>query len=118
MPLASNRIFEIGGSDQVSYGGLMKEYARQRELKRFVISVPLLSPSLSSLWLGLVTPLYVRVGRKLIDSIRHPTIVEDPAALSEFKIRPCGFREARVPLRGSALRRTGSARTNGSRAAG
>ena len=94
LPLASNRIFEIGGSDQVSYGGLMKEYARQRELKRFVISVPLLSPSLSSLWLGLVTPLYVRVGRKLIDSIRHPTIVEDPAALSEFKIRPCGFREA------------------------
>jgi uncharacterized protein YbjT (DUF2867 family) len=92
--LDGNKIFEIGGSDQVSYGGLMKEYARQRGLKRLVISVPFLTPRLSSLWLGLVTPLYVRVGRKLIDSICHPTIVEDHAALKDFKIRPCGYREA------------------------
>src|SRR5208282_6444325 len=89
-----NKIFEIGGSDQVYYGGLMKEYAKQRGLKRLVISVPFLTPRLSSLWLGLVTPLYVRVGRKLIDSIRHSTVVEDPRALSEFDIRPCGFRDA------------------------
>lgn len=94
LPLDGNKIFEIGGSDQVSYGGLMKEYARQRGLKRLVISVPLLTPRLSSLWLGLVTPLYVRVGRKLIDSICHATIVEDQTALEQFKIRPCGYREA------------------------
>ncbi len=94
LPLNESRIFEIGGCDQVSYGGLMREYARQRALKRLVISVPLLTPRLSSLWLGLVTPLYVRVGRKLIDSIRHPTVVEDQTALSQFKVRPCGFREA------------------------
>ena len=36
----------------------------------------------------------MRVGRKLIDSIRHSTVVEDPRALTEFGIRPCGFREA------------------------
>jgi len=94
LPLDGNKIFEIGGSDQVSYGGLMKEYARQRGLKRLVISVPFLTPRLSSLWLGLVTPIYVRVGRKLIDSICHATIVEDHSALARFKIRPCGFREA------------------------
>jgi len=72
----------------------MEEYARQRGLKRLIISVPFLTPRLSSLWLGLVTPLYVRVGRKLIDSICHATIVEDQAALKEFDIRPCGYREA------------------------
>ena len=94
LPLDGNKIFEIGGSDQVSYGGLMKEYATQRGLKRLVISVPFLTPRLSSLWLGLVTPLYVRVGRKLIDSICHATIVEDQTALAFFKIRPRGFREA------------------------
>ncbi len=94
LPLNDSRIFEIGGTDQVSYGGLMREYAQQRGLKRLVISVPFLTPRLSSLWLGLVTPLYVRVGRKLIDSIRFPTVVEDQAALREFKVRPCGFREA------------------------
>lgn len=85
LPLDGNKIFEIGGSDQVSYGGLMKEYAAQRGLKRLVISVPFLTPRLSSLWLGLVTPLYVRVGRKLIDSICHATIVEDQIALASFK---------------------------------
>ncbi len=94
LPPTESRIFEIGGSDQVSYGGLMREYARQRGLKRLVISVPFLTPRLSSLWLALVTPLYVRVGRKLIDSIRHETVVEDQTALRQFKTRPCGFREA------------------------
>lgn len=43
----------------------MREYARQRGLRRLMIPVPLLTPHLSSLWLGLVTPLYARVGRKL-----------------------------------------------------
>ena len=90
----ASMVFEIGGPDQVSYGGLMREYAHQRGLRRLVISVPVLTPRLSSLWLGLVTPLYVRVGRKLIDSIRHATVVEDLSALSAFDIRPVGFREA------------------------
>jgi uncharacterized protein YbjT (DUF2867 family) len=94
LPLSGSRIFEIGGADRVSYGDLMKEYARQRGLKRWVISVPFLTPRLSSLWLGLVTPLYVRVGRKLVDSICHATIVEDESALAAFAIRPCGYREA------------------------
>lgn len=93
-PIDTSKIFEIGGSDRVSYGGLMREYARQRGLERLVISVPFLTPRLSSLWLGLVTPHYVRVGRKLIDSIRYSTVVEDRRALTEFGIRPCGFREA------------------------
>ena len=88
-------IFEIGGPDSVSYGDLMREYARQRRLRRLMIPVPLLTPRLSSLWLGLVTPLYARIGRKLIDSIRHPTVVRDDAAQQTFPhIRPQGVREA------------------------
>ena len=53
----------------------MREYARQRGLRRLLLPVPVLSPALSSLWLGLVTPLYARVGRKLIDSLRNATVV-------------------------------------------
>jgi len=89
-----NVIFEIGGPDRVSYGELMGEYARQRGLRRLMVPVPLLTPRLSSLWLGLVTPLYARVGRKLIDSIRHPTLVRDPAALHVFPLKPMGVRDA------------------------
>ena len=71
----------------------MREYARQRSLRRFMISVPVLTPRLSSLWLGLVTPVYARIGRKLIDSIRNPTVVRDPSALQLFSVRPKGIRE-------------------------
>ncbi len=86
-------VFEIGGPDRVSYLDLMKEYARQRGLRRLMIPVPVLTPSLSSLWLGLVTPLYARVGRKLIDSVRHATVVNNPAALRVFDVQPRGVRE-------------------------
>jgi uncharacterized protein YbjT (DUF2867 family) len=94
VPLAGNHTFEIGGADCVSYGDIMREYARQRGLKRLMIPVPMLTPKLSSLWLGLVTPLYARVGRILVDSMRHETVVRSRPALEIFPIRPMGIREA------------------------
>jgi len=94
VPLAESRVFEIGGADRVSYGDIMREYARQRGLRRAMIRVPFLTPWLSSLWLGLVTPLYARVGRKLIESIKHPSIVRDTTALEVFPVQPIGMREA------------------------
>jgi len=81
-------VVEIGGADQLSYAELMREYMRQRYLRRVMIPVPVLTPYLSSLWLGLVTPVYARVGRKLIESIRHPTVVRDDRAARMFSIRP------------------------------
>lgn len=87
-------IFEIGGADRVSYGQLMKEYARQRGLKRLMIPVPVLSPRLSSLWLGLVTPVFARIGRELVEGLRNATVVQDESALHVFPIRPRGVRES------------------------
>lgn len=89
-----SRIVEIGGADRVTYLDLMKEYARQRGLKRWMIPVPVLSPRLSSLWLALVTPVYARVGRELVESLRNETIVKDRSANDLFSIRPLGYREA------------------------
>ncbi len=89
-----SEIFEIGGADVVSYGGLMRAYARERGLRRWLISVPVLTPWLSSLWLGLLTPVYARVGRKLIEGLRNPTVVRDDRALKVFNIKPRGVQEA------------------------
>lgn len=94
LPFGTNRTYEIGGSDVITYGGLMREYARQRGLRRALIRVPVLTPRLSSLWVALVTPLYARVGRRLIESIRHPTVVRDRRAEDDFSVRPMGVREA------------------------
>jgi len=94
LPVGEAALFEIGGADQVSYGEIMKEYARQCRLRRWMIPVPVLTPRLSSLWLGLVTPIYARIGRKLVDSMRNPTLVSDPSALTVFGIKPKGLKEA------------------------
>ena len=79
-----SEVFEIGGADTVTYLELMKEYARQRGLRRVMVPVPVLTPHLSSLWLGLVTPVYAGIGRKLVDSLRNETIVTNTAALDTF----------------------------------
>lgn len=93
-PAEVEGVFEIGGAEPVSYGEMMREYARQRRLRRFMMPVPLLTPSLSGLWLGLVTPIYARVGRELVQGVRNPTVVSDDRALEVFPVRPRGVREA------------------------
>jgi len=93
-PKGETRIFEIGGPDQMSYGEIMRRYSKQRGLRRWMIPVPLLTPYLSSLWLGLVTPLYSRVGRKLVSSLRNPTLVSDNSAHEQFSVRPRSTDEA------------------------
>ncbi len=94
LPVSAYRIYEIGGADQVSYAEIMRAYARHRGMRIRMIRVPVLTPFLSSLWLGLVTPLYARIGRKLIESIVHSTVVHDNSALEMFDIRPMGIDEA------------------------
>ena len=89
-----SRVYEIGGPDQVSYGDLMREYAKQRGLKRLMIPVPFLSARLSSLWLGLVTPVYATIGRKLVESLKNPTVVHDQSALDAFPLRPMSLTAA------------------------
>ena len=93
-PGGESRVFEVGGADVVSYGRIMQEYARQRGLRRWLIPVPLLTPHLSSLWLGLTTPVYARVGRELVDGLRTATVVRNAAALAAFPVRPLGLRQA------------------------
>ena len=94
LPSGESRIFEIGGPDVVTYGDLIREYARQKGLRRWLISVPVLTPYLSGLWLALVTPATYEVGRHLIEGLKNPTVVRDKKALEVFPIRPIGVTEA------------------------
>jgi uncharacterized protein YbjT (DUF2867 family) len=94
LELEQSRVFEIGGPDRVAYVDLMREYARQVGLRRAMIRVPLATPRISGLWLSVVTPVYASIGRALIESLRHDTLVGDGSASQVFPIRPRGFREA------------------------
>ena len=87
-------IVEIGGPDILQYKDLLLIFAELRGLKRLLIPVPVLSPRLSSLWLGLITPVYARIGRKLVESLKNETVVNHPQAMKLFKVQPLGAKEA------------------------
>jgi hypothetical protein len=91
-PTPLEGILEIGGPDVVSYAEMMAIYAEQAGLKRrLLIPVPVLTPRLSSLWVGLVTPVPARIARPLVESLVNTVTVTDHRA---EKLFPC----ERIPL--------------------
>jgi uncharacterized protein YbjT (DUF2867 family) len=94
LEVATSAIFEIGGGDQVTYAEVMREYARQRGLRRRVIPLALVSPRASRLFLGLLTPVYGAIAAAMVDSLRNETVVHSGAAREVFAIRPRGLAAA------------------------
>jgi uncharacterized protein YbjT (DUF2867 family) len=87
-------IYEIGGADQVTYADVMREYARQRGLRRRVLRTALITPRASRMFLGLLTPVYGRVAAAMVDSLRNETIVSSPTAHAAFAARQRGLSAA------------------------
>ncbi len=90
-----DREIEIGGADVTTYGGMIDELARamgRRPPLRIV--VPVLTPYLSSLWIGLVTPVDAGVARPLIEGLATETVVSDPSGMALFDVEPMPLAEA------------------------
>ena len=94
LPEGVRGVFEIGGSEVVSYGEMMRQYARLRGLHRLLVPVPVLTPRLSGLWLELVTPTQARVGRALVEGLKNATVVRSTTALETFRIAATPLRDA------------------------
>lgn len=73
---AYNRIFDIGGPDILSYKEMLLRFAEVRHLKRYIITVPFLTPRLSSLWLYFVTNTSFFIARSLVDSMKNEVVVK------------------------------------------
>ncbi len=87
-----DRRLDIGGPDVLSYQEMMQVFAEEAGLRRRVIvPVPVLSPGLSSRWVGLVTPLPSGIARPLIDSLRHEVVMSDHAIDDLVPHQPIGF---------------------------
>lgn len=74
---ALGQIFDIGGPDVLSYRKMMMQYAEVRQLRRVIITLPLLTPRLSSLWLNLVTSVPYSLARSLVDSMKNEVICKE-----------------------------------------
>ena len=76
-------IFDIGGPDVMTYAELMKSFAKVSKLRRrIIIKVPFLSVWLSSLWIGLVTPVPVALARPLVGSLINEAVVDRNKSIS------------------------------------
>ncbi len=90
----ASHVYEIGARDVTTYSELMRAYARIRGLKRLMVPVPVITPRLSSLWLKLVTPAHYRIGKNIVDSTAHSSVVADHSALKAFDIAPMSIENA------------------------
>jgi uncharacterized protein YbjT (DUF2867 family) len=92
---ARAREIQIGGPDVLTYGEMLDRTADALGVRRRPrIPVPLLTPWLSSLWIGLVTPVDAGVARPLVEGLATPTVVTDSSAVDLFDVRPIDFDEA------------------------
>ena len=104
-PAAERAGDEIGGPEVTTYGGMMDEMARALDRRPPVrVPVPLLTPELSSLWIGLVTPVDVGVARPLIEGLATETVVTDGSGMELFDVPATPLREA---LRAALAEREG-----------
>ncbi len=86
------RIIEIGGSEVLSYGDMMMQYAAIRGLRRKKLPVPVLTPRLSSYWVDLVTPIPASIARPLIDGLKSELVVNSDDARQLFpNIKPVSY---------------------------
>lgn len=109
VPESEGREVQIGGPDVLSYGKMLDRMAiAMGKRPRLKIPVPFITPWLSALWLGLVTPVDTKVARPLVEGLRTATVVTDPSGAEPFGISPLPFDETlRRALREEEARATG-----------
>ena len=80
-----NRICDIGGPEVVSYASMMQKFSQISGLrKRIIIQVPVLTPKLSSLWIGFVTPVPTSLARPLVESLISEVVVDPRKAITDL----------------------------------
>lgn len=78
LPAGTNRTYDIGGPDVLTYGEMMHRYAELAGLgRRLIVTVPVLTPRLAGLWVGLVTPIRAGLARPLVDSLVHEAVCRE-----------------------------------------
>jgi len=94
VPESAGREIQIGGPDVLPYGEMLDRMAITLGRRpRPKVPVPFLTPWLSSLWIGLVTPVDAGVARPLVEGLSTETVVTDPSGAALFDVEPAGFDE-------------------------
>jgi uncharacterized protein YbjT (DUF2867 family) len=90
-PETADDTYEIGGPDVLTYEEIMRRTARQLGGRLYIVPVPVLTPKLSSLWVGFVTDVPNSVARPLIDGLKNPVVVHDTRLQDLLDVEPTPF---------------------------
>ncbi len=91
---AKDKVYDIGGPDILSYKEMLLQFAEVRGLRRTIITIPALTPRLSSLWLYFVTATSYNLARNLVDSMKVDVIAESNDLTQQLKIQPITYKKA------------------------
>ncbi|MGJ3239146.1 MAG: SDR family oxidoreductase [Anaerolineae bacterium] len=84
IPESADQIIEIGGTSVLSYRDMMMGYARARDLKRYILPVPVLTPTLSAHWVQFISPVPSEIARPLIEGLRNEATADTTLARKLF----------------------------------
>lgn len=93
-PETCNEVYDIGGPEVLTYREMLLEYSEVRQLKRYIFTLPVLSPKLSSLWLYFVTATSYNLARNLVDSMKVDVVAQDNGLLSILTIKQIAYKDA------------------------
>jgi uncharacterized protein YbjT (DUF2867 family) len=86
--------YEIGGADVLTYEQMMRRYAALTGRRRLIVKVPVLSPRLSSHWIGLITDQPASIARPLADGLSVEVVVQDDRIRGLVPFEPVGYDDA------------------------
>ncbi|MDP1727054.1 MAG: SDR family oxidoreductase [Bacteroidota bacterium] len=89
-----NRTFEIGGPDVLSYKEMMLQYAQVRGYRRYIFTVPFLTPRFASYWLYIVTSTNFTIARQLMQSLKNDVVCKDNSIRELIPLELIPYQEA------------------------
>lgn len=93
-PLTYNQSFDIGGPDILTYKEMLLAFAKAKNLRRWIFTVPVMTPKLSSYWLYFVTSTSYKLASALVSSMKVEVICRDTKINELLNIHPMSYEEA------------------------
>lgn len=93
-PIVYNKSFDIGGPDILTYKQMLLEFAKAKKLKRYIFTVPVMTPKLSSYWLYFVTSTSFKLASALVSSMKVEVICNDNRINNLLGVTPISYKEA------------------------
>lgn len=93
-PLTYHQSFDIGGPEVLTYKEMLLKFAKVRHLRRFIFTIPVMTPKLSSYWLYFVTSTSFQLAKNLVESMKNNVVCKDNKINEILKITPISYEEA------------------------